>query len=61
MLGVGCADCETLYEVAKQAAGLVGVEAQLEKVTDHREIMKHGLMQTPELVVNEKVTAIGRR
>jgi alkyl hydroperoxide reductase subunit AhpF len=38
----------------------LGVEAQVEKVTDMKEIMAKGVMATPGLVVNGQVVSKGR-
>ncbi|HHW81062.1 MAG TPA: thioredoxin family protein, partial [Bacteroidales bacterium] len=44
----------------KLAVEELGVKASIEKVTDFKEIMKYGVMQTPALVVNEKVKAVAK-
>ena len=38
----------------------MGVEAEIEKVTDVQEIMKWSVLSTPGLVVNGKVMSTGR-
>ncbi|MBU5439790.1 TM0996/MTH895 family glutaredoxin-like protein [Tissierella sp. MSJ-40] len=60
ILGTGCSKCNKLEENTKLAVGELGVNASIEKVTDFKEIMKYGVMQTPTLVVDEKVKAIGK-
>ena len=37
-----------------------GKEAEVEKVTDMKEILKFGVMKTPALVIDEKVVISGR-
>ena len=60
VLGSGCANCHKVEELAKQAVAQLAVEAQVEMVTDMKEIMRYGVMNTPGLVINEKVVSMGR-
>jgi small redox-active disulfide protein 2 len=60
VLGPGCANCQRLETLAREAVAGLGVEAEVEKVTDMKEIMAKGVMATPGLVVNGKVVAKGR-
>ena len=50
ILGTGCAKCNALTLAAEQAAQTLGVEYELEKVTDLNRIMSFGVMITPALV-----------
>lgn len=60
ILGSGCKKCKTLYKNAILAAAKKGIEAQVVKVTDFSEIAKYNIMQTPALVVDEKIVAMGK-
>ena len=60
ILGPGCANCRRLEEIARKAAGDMGVEAEFIKVTDHRDILAHDILSTPGLVINGKVVSSGR-
>ncbi len=60
VLGPGCANCKKVEAVARQAVARLGVDAQVEKVTDYGEIMKYPILSTPGLVVNEKLVSSGR-
>jgi hypothetical protein len=52
-------NCEKLYETTKSAVAELKLEAELEKVSDLREIQKY-IMMTPGLVVDEKVVHQGK-
>ena len=60
ILGTGCAKCKTLTENAKKAVELAGIEAEIEKVEDIKEIMKFNVLMTPGLVIDGEVKAAGR-
>jgi small redox-active disulfide protein 2 len=60
VLGVGCPKCQKLYDNAKEAAEELGIDYEIEKVTDMGEMMKFGVMVTPALVVDGVVKAAGK-
>ena len=60
ILGTGCPKCKKLAEVTEQAAKDLGIEFEIEKVTEVKEIMKFGVMMTPALVVDGQVKVMGR-
>jgi small redox-active disulfide protein 2 len=60
ILGTGCAKCANLAAATEQAAKSLGLEYQMEKVTDLNKIMAFGVMMTPALVVDGKVKVAGR-
>jgi len=60
ILGTGCAKCTNLAAATEQAAKSLGVEYQMEKVTELQRIMSFGVMMTPALVVDGKVKVAGR-
>ena len=60
VLGSGCANCVTLEKLCKEVVAENGIEAEIEKVTDFKDIMSYGVMSTPGLVINGKVVLSGK-
>jgi small redox-active disulfide protein 2 len=60
ILGTGCAKCNALTQATEKAAQTLGLEYELEKVTDLNRIMSFGVMMTPALVVDGKVKVSGK-
>ena len=60
VLGGGCSKCEKLLENAKEAVAKVGIEAEIEYITDFAVIAGYGIMSTPALIVDEKIVSMGK-
>jgi small redox-active disulfide protein 2 len=60
ILGSGCAKCEKLEAVARDAVADLGLDADFDKVTDPAEIAEWGVMATPALVIDDEVVSSGR-
>lgn len=60
VLGSGCANCKKLEKSARGAIARLGLDAQVEKVTDIGDIMSYNVLSTPGLVINEKLVSSGR-
>ena len=60
ILGTGCAKCQKLTEQTEAAARAIGIEYELEKVTDINDIMQFGVMMTPALAVDGEVKVSGK-
>jgi len=60
VLGPGCGNCKRLEQIAQREVKKLGVEADIEKVTDYGQIMGYGVLSTPGLVINDQVVSFGR-
>ncbi len=60
ILGTGCPKCHQLEKNAREAVQQLGLDAEIDKVTDIREIMKFGVMMTPGLAVDGEVKSVGK-
>jgi len=60
VFGPGCPKCKKLAEDAEKAAKELGIEYQLEKVTDINVMTGYGIMTTPALAVDGQVKITGR-
>ncbi len=60
VLGSGCDKCKKLEANVKEAISSLGIEATVEKIEDFKLIMTYGVMQTPALVIDEKVKSVGK-
>jgi small redox-active disulfide protein 2 len=59
VLGTGCANCKNTQQLIEAVAQAKGIEIQLEKVEDLQQIMVHGVMSTPGVVIDGKVVHAG--
>ena len=60
ILGVGCAKCRKLAELAETAAKELNIEYRLEQIKDLNKIAEFGVMGTPGLVVDGEVKVTGK-
>ena len=60
VVGTGCSKCNKLTENVQQAVDELGVDSQIIKVTDMMEIAATGIMQTPGLIINNKIVVYGK-
>lgn len=57
--GPGCKRCETTAEMIKDTATRLGVDVEVEKVTDAKSIAVAGVMSTPGISVDGKLVHTG--
>ena len=60
VLGPGCRNCVTLSKNTEEALKELGIEAEIIKVTDYKDIASYGIMSTPGLVIDEEVVSYGK-
>lgn len=60
VLEAGCTNCKRLEAIARKAVESLGIEAEIEKVTNYNDIMKYPILSTPGLVINEELVSSGR-
>ena len=60
VLGAGCKSCHAQYENAKAAVQALGLDIEVEYVTDMEQVMAYGVMSMPAIVVNEQVVSMGQ-
>jgi len=60
ILGTGCPKCKQLTANVELAIKELGISAEVEKVTDIKEIMKFGVMLTPGLAINGELKSSGK-
>lgn len=60
VLGTGCPKCKALENITREVVKANGIDAEISKVEDIRDIMKYNVMTTPALVVDGKVILKGR-
>lgn len=60
ILGTGCPKCRTLTANAENAIKELGLAAEIEKVSDIKEIVNFGVMTTPALAVDGVVKSAGK-
>ena len=60
VLGTGCQKCTKLAESAEAVAGELGLDFELEKITDINRIMDFGVMMTPALAIDGEVKVVGK-
>ena len=60
VLGAGCKACHEQFENAKAAVKAMGLDVEVEYITDMEKVMAYGVMSMPAIVVNEKVVSMGK-
>jgi len=60
VLGSGCARCKELERMCFDVAAENNIAADIQKVTELKDIMSYGILQTPGLVINGVVKLSGK-
>lgn len=59
ILGPGCTRCDMLESELKEVMTEMNLAANIEHITDIKEIGKYGVMGTPALLINGEVKCVG--
>lgn len=59
VLGSGCTSCKKLYELTREAAKQLGLDEEVEYITDVSKIVEMGVMSSPVLAVNGQPVMVG--
>ena len=57
--GPGCKRCETTELMVREAAAKLGIEVEIEKVSDPKSIAIAGVMSTPGISIDGKLVHAG--
>ena len=60
IFGTGCPKCKELYVNVQSAVATVGIQADIEKVTDMEKIISAGIMLTPALEIDGEIVSSGK-
>lgn len=60
VIGEGCDRCDALFENTIEAVTQLGLDAEIEKVSDLIEIVKLGVMAAPSLMADGKLIVSGQ-
>lgn len=60
VLGMGCSNCNKLYQNVLEAVKQSGKEAEVSKVEDIQKIMTYGVLSTPALAIDGAVKVAGK-
>ena len=59
VLGSGCSTCKSLYELTQKAVSQLGLNEEVEYITDVSKIIEMGLMTSPVLAIDGKAVMVG--
>lgn len=60
VLGTGCAKCKKLLAAVEAAVDDLGIDAEVEKVDDIKQIAQMGVMSVPGLAIDGEVVSSGK-
>ena len=60
ILGTGCPNCRKLEANAREAVASLGIECEIEKISELKDIMNFGVMLTPGFAIDGKLLSSGK-
>ena len=61
VLGPGCKRCEATADLVRAEAAKLGMDVEVEKITDYPTIARFGVVSTPGIVIDGKLVHAGGR
>lgn len=58
--GPGCPRCQNTEQVVKEALKELGLDAQVEKISDLEQIIDKGIIKTPAIIIDGKKVLEGK-
>jgi small redox-active disulfide protein 2 len=59
VLGPGCKRCEATADLVRAEAAKLGMDLEVEKITDYPTIARFGVVSTPGIVIDGKLVHAG--
>ncbi len=59
VFGPGCKRCQVTAELVSSEAAKLGIEIEIEKITDYAQMASFGIMSTPGVAIDGKVVHAG--
>ncbi|MCX7823580.1 MAG: thioredoxin family protein [Syntrophobacterales bacterium] len=60
VLGPGCPRCKQTESIVMDALAESGIVANVEKITDPKEIASYGVFGTPAVIIDGEVKSVGK-
>lgn len=60
VIGSGCENCDKTNAIVKECVEELGIDAEIERVTDLVEIVKLGVMAAPSVMIDGKLVIAGQ-
>ena len=60
ILGPGCAKCNKTEKLVREVIEEIGVDANVEKVSDMMKIASYGVFGTPSVIIDDEVKCTGK-
>ncbi len=60
VLGMGCTNCQTVFNRVMEVLNELNLTADLEHITDVKKIAAYGILGSPALLINGKVVSVGQ-
>jgi small redox-active disulfide protein 2 len=60
VMGPGCTKCQHVERTVREVVERLGIEAEVRKIVDYRDIVSRGVLSTPGLAIDGKVVSVGR-